>query len=526
MKIFGNSKHGKYRSNAAGKAAPDQSAARSALPDQSAAAPEQAAAVPDQPPKAKKGKLRNSKIGKKWMSLPGTSRGLILLALSILLFAGTCFAGYTALVKPPETTGAAIGTTNKTTTKKVTQIDPLTGEEVEIDLEIPLSHKENYYNILITGTDNDGGRTDTIIVARLDATAHTVALMSVPRDTLISANYSVPKINSAYAAGGMGVDGMKNLQHYVEQTVGFELDGFLLVDLTAFKKIIDLMEGVDFNVPQRMYYTDPTQNLYIDLYPGMQHLDGEHAMQLVRYRSYAEADIQRTRVQQNFIQALAKKCLSISNLTKIQEFADIIAEYVTTDLTVGNMVYFGQELLQCDFDSMKSYTLEGDGIMIRGGSYYQLSASKVLAVVNESFNPYDEDLTLSDLHITTHSSSGSASYSGSSGASSTTSTADTTAKPTEEPPDEIPAEGTGDAQPPSTTPTDTTPTEPADPNAANDTPPSWLDTDDSGTQEPSGGDAAQTPPDAAQGDAETPPDAPPPDTTTDATAPTADPSET
>ena len=93
--------------------------------------------------------------------------------------------------------------------------------------------------------------------------------------------------------------------------------------------------------------------------------------------------------------------LSVSSLTKIKEFADVFSTYVTTDLTVGNMLYFAQSLMNCDFDAMKTYTLEGEGAMINGGSYYPLYAGKLVQVVNESFNPYDAPVTLDTVNVIT-----------------------------------------------------------------------------------------------------------------------------
>lgn len=129
----------------------------------------------------KPSKFQSSKVGKKWMRIPGVYRGLILLLLSIMLLSGICAAVYFTVVKPPDIT------VNRKPTKPtiVTEVDPETGEEIEMETEVPVSHKEGYYNILIAGTDGDGGRTDTIIVARLDTKEHSVALLSVPRDTLI-----------------------------------------------------------------------------------------------------------------------------------------------------------------------------------------------------------------------------------------------------------------------------------------------------------------------------------------------------
>ena len=208
------------------------------------------------------------------------------------------------------------------------------------------------------------------------------------------------KINSVYAGGGK--DGMERLASRLKDLLGFPVDGYVLVDLEAFQKTVDLVRGVEFDVPMDMNYEDPSQNLYIHLQKGLQTLDGEQAMGLVRFRKgYATQDIQRTQTQQQFLKALAKQCLSVSSLTKLREFADIFSQYVTTNLTTGNMVWFGKELLSCDFDNMKTYTAEGEGAMINGASYYPLYAGKLLSVVNEAFNPYDTPISAGSLTVIT-----------------------------------------------------------------------------------------------------------------------------
>jgi len=374
--------------------------------------------------------------------LTGLQKGLLMLAGSLAVLAGVVYGVYKAFVRPMDIVSPTVqadDSAKKVT--KITSIDEKTGKEVELEFEVPGSHKKGYYNILVVGTDGDGTRTDTIMVARLNTNDHTVALMSIPRDTLINASYSVPKINSVYGANGKGEKGITALKKYVTATVGFEVDGYVLVDLKAFQKIVDEIGGVTFNVPQRMYYNDPSQDLYIDLNPGEQLLNGKQAMGLCRFRKYAEADIQRTRVQQDFLRALAKQVLKVGNLTKIQSFAQIFHDYVLTDLSVGNMIYFGKELMNCDFDNMKTFTLPGEGVSIRGGSYYALYANQVLKIVNENFNPYDADIPLGNLNIR-GGKSGSGSYqgntsSGSSGSHSSSSSSGssgskkTTEKPAE-----------------------------------------------------------------------------------------------
>ena len=345
--------------------------------------------------------------------LTGRQKGALGIVLALAVLIGLGVGIYKTVVRPPQKTEPVVETQPEAEETKepeiklptikhvVTKVDEDTGEEIEEEMELPASHREGVYNILICGTDDDGYRTDTIIVAHLDEETHDVALMSVPRDTVVlTGNGGIMKINSVYAGGG--ADGMARLSKRLGAMLGFELDGYVLVNLEAFRETVDLVGGVEFDVPQDMYYQDPTQNLHIDLKAGKQLLDGEKAMELVRFRKgYASQDIQRTKVQQEFLRALAKKVLSVSSLTKLKEFADVFSTYVTTDLTVGNMLYFAKALMQCDFDAMKTYTLEGEGAMINGGAYYPLYAGKLVQVVNESFNPYDAPVTLDTVNVIT-----------------------------------------------------------------------------------------------------------------------------
>ena len=346
-------------------------------------------------------------------TLPRGARTALLIAAIVLLLSGSAFAAWKLLVKPverpvlsePEPEPPAEAETPEPSVVPVTpqeeEPEKPPEEDEDVPTEQPKALRDGVYNILICGTDGDGTRTDTIIIAHLDANDHTVALLSIPRDTPVATgNGGLMKINSVYAGGG--ADGMQRLAARLNALLGFPVDGYVLVDLEAFKKTVDLVGGVDFDVPQDMNYEDASQNLYIHLQKGMQHLDGEQAMGLVRFRKgYASQDIQRTQVQQQFLKALAKQCLSVSSLTKVKEFADIFAEYVTTNLTTGNMVWFGKELLACDFDSMQSYTAEGEGAMINGASYYPLYAGRLLEIVNAAFNPYDAPIASGSLNVIT-----------------------------------------------------------------------------------------------------------------------------
>lgn len=343
--------------------------------------------------------------------LPRGTRAAIIAVCVVLALTGGVFAAWKLLVKPvqrpslsqPDPEPVSEPDEAEPSVIRVTPHEteqPEEEPEPDVPTEQPKALQDGVYNILICGTDDDGTRTDTIIIAHLDANDHTVALLSIPRDTPVATGGGgLMKINSVYAGGK---DGMERLAARLKDLLGFPVDGYVLVDLEAFQKTVDLVGGVEFDVPMDMNYEDPSQNLYIHLQKGLQTLDGEQAMGLVRFRKgYATQDIQRTQTQQQFLKALAKQCLSVSSLTKLREFADIFSQYVTTNLTTGNMVWFGKELLSCDFDNMKTYTAEGEGAMINGASYYPLYAGKLLSVVNEAFNPYDTPISAGSLTVVT-----------------------------------------------------------------------------------------------------------------------------
>lgn len=102
-------------------------------------------------------------------------------------------------------------------------------------MDVPdASGHEGIYNILLIGTDGDSTRTDTLLIANLNTKEHTVSLMSIPRDTYITGNYVIPKINSVYSAAGQGDRGIRALTDKIRETLAIAVDGYVLVDLQGF----------------------------------------------------------------------------------------------------------------------------------------------------------------------------------------------------------------------------------------------------------------------------------------------------
>lgn len=270
----------------------------------------------------------------------------------------------------------------------------LTGEPMA---ENDRARKDDCCTILLAGTDESGDRTDTIMLLNIDRGQKRMSLMSIPRDTKVNSTYVPHKINSAYGVNGKGEEGMDSLMDYVAECVGFRPDGYMLLELDVFIELVDLFGGVEFDVPVDMDYEDPSQDLYIHLNKGLQTLDGEEAMGVVRFRSgYADADIGRVSVQRDFMLAAIDQWVSVKNVLKLPQALSLLGRYAQTDLSVSNLLWLAESVLLCGTDDMYMTTMpfyiSGDYVVVAADEGY-------LNLLNEYFNPYARSISWDDLYI-------------------------------------------------------------------------------------------------------------------------------
>ncbi len=252
--------------------------------------------------------------------------------------------------------------------------------------------------ILLAGTDVEGVRTDTMMLLYLDAEADKMSLLSIPRDTYTSMDTAVPKLNGVYGIAGGGREGMERLLDYTSECIGYRPDGYVLIDLDCFESLVNLMGGVRFDVPMDMSYEDPAQDLYIDLKAGEQKLNGKEAMWVVRFRSgYAAADLQRVQVQRDFIRAAMDQWLTLGNLWKAPAAATLLTANTTTNLSLGELAWIAKTARSIGAEKMQTDTLPGEGAYVGDGSYYVLWPETTARLINESYNPYQEEVSPEDI---------------------------------------------------------------------------------------------------------------------------------
>lgn len=262
------------------------------------------------------------------------------------------------------------------------------------------ARKKGCATILVAGTDEGGYRTDSMLLLNIERTEKAIHLVSIPRDTLIYCEYSVPKINSAYGWAGGGEAGMQELLLRVSEIIGFEPDGYAVVDLSVFEQLVDLMGGITFDVPVDMHYSDPTQGLNIDLQAGTQHLNGEQAMQVARFRSgYATADLGRIEVQRSLVSAALRQWVSPKGALHLSKAVKLVLEHTNTNLTKANLLWLAESFLLCGRSDIASATLPGYAANFTSGSYYVLDAGGVADIVNRCLNPYEKEVQAAELYI-------------------------------------------------------------------------------------------------------------------------------
>ena len=275
-------------------------------------------------------------------------------------------------------------------------------EPVEQEQPAGRQRREDVYNFVLLGRDRESANTDTIIVVSYDVANQKVGMISIPRDTAVNRDWRKdPKINGAYAGAGVDV-----LKEEIEQTFGIPIDYYIYVDLKGFVALVDELEGVDVYIPEEMNYDDPYQDLHIHYTKGQHHLNGQQAMEVGRFRHNNDGsgytDVGRAEMQRQVLVALAKKVVSWNSLTKVQEFVEIFQEYVKTDLSTTDMLYFASQAVGVDLDTgITQGTLEGRGEgVVRGYKYcFVFQAEDILPTLNELVNPYDQPLTEEDLDL-------------------------------------------------------------------------------------------------------------------------------
>ncbi|WP_346697507.1 LCP family protein [Catenibacillus scindens] len=238
-------------------------------------------------------------------------------------------------------------------------LDTISQEDVEWDSDAYTFSREDVTNILLIGQDSsdeeERTRSDSMIIVSVNKKKGKVALTSLMRDMYVQIpGYSDNRLNAAYAFGGMEL-----LDETIEKNFAIDIDGNIEVNFDGFEAVIDAVGGVDIELNSAEVSHLNKKHSTWHLKVGMNHLDGEKALEYARIRKVGDGDFERTDRQRRVLTAVFDEMKNIS-ITRLIALADELFPLLTTDMDNGEIIRLGINVLSMDLDTLETYRIPCD----------------------------------------------------------------------------------------------------------------------------------------------------------------------
>lgn len=217
------------------------------------------------------------------------------------------------------------------------------------------------------GMDESGYRSDSLMLARVDPQSKKAAIISIPRDTLVSIpDYGEQKINSALALGGPSL-----AVQTVSRLAGVPITHYAEVNFDGFAAVVNALGGVEVDVPMDIDDDEAGGQLSA----GLQTLDGNGALILCRsrhaYDDYGAGDLYRAANQRLVLSAIAQKMLS-ADAFSLGGSVSSLSQYVTTDLDVASIVGIAQSMRGLDAEEDIFTAVAPTTSEYKNGAWYEI----------------------------------------------------------------------------------------------------------------------------------------------------------
>ncbi len=249
------------------------------------------------------------------------------------------------------------------------------------DLDRPPPPNQKY-QALVNSFD---GLADTLMLLRFNPVDHRMAVLSIPRDTqVVIDGRGEAKINEANALGGPAL-GAKTVS---ELLGGVPIDRYVRVNVQGIEKLVDALGGVTVYVPKNMHYQDDSQHLYINLKVGRQHLNGNQALQFLRFRYDELGDIGRVQRQQALLRSLVEQSFRPGTLRRLPQVIEVIKAHIDTNLSVDELMGLCGFLSQVKRSQVQMLMLPGEfnGDGRDAPSYWLPHRDRIQVLMSEYFN--------------------------------------------------------------------------------------------------------------------------------------------
>ena len=285
-------------------------------------------------------KPKKKKKGSWWKTL-------IIVVLVLAIIFGGAFAIISSALKP---NGGINGTT------------------ISSIVNTPKAYQGKEFNLLVVGIDrsseedsgsSDGvndGMTDMIMWLHFDNENQSVSMLQIPRNIMVTTDRSVSsnyQINAvAKTQGNSGYNNIDALAQLLYDQFKLECDGYVSVRLEALSELIDILGGIDVNVPEAIDYRNIPGGGNSYLPAGYQRLTGAQAEFFLRARkTYGTSDLKRLEVQRYFYSALFARLRSMT-VVDIARMLPFMLTYVETDLSVSELVSVAVSMLKIHSDKI------------------------------------------------------------------------------------------------------------------------------------------------------------------------------
>ena len=258
--------------------------------------------------------------------------------------------------------------------------------------------EEGQYHLLVLGRDEAAGLTDVMMLVSVDAENGRICLAQIPRDTYFrytEKNYK--KINGAMSTLG----GADALCRALEKALSTEIDAYILLDLDFVEAAVDMIGGVELDVPCDMDYEDPAQGLSIHIKKGRQMLGGAEAAEFVRFRSgYLRGDIGRMDAQKLFVSAFLEAAWKME-AEELPRLAVSALGAVRTNMRIDRVIALARMLSAAKPENVTLLTLPGEEVQsaVSGAWYYVLSREGTAAVLEEHFGVTGASACIDPAHL-------------------------------------------------------------------------------------------------------------------------------
>lgn len=246
---------------------------------------------------------------------------------------------------------------------------------------------------LVLGTDTAAQNTDVILFLRYVPAESSLSIMQIPRDTYLKNNLGAPKINHIYpallASGKTEKEALLGTAAILSDAFSISFDAALALRPVALSRLVDEIGGVPINVPMDMTYEDPEQGVTIHLKAGEQLLDGEAAVQFVRYRSgYIEGDLGRVDAQKLFLASFLSQAVKELDISRILSLLFRPPEGMTLSLDALRLAGVAKHFYQ-NKNTLKPiyFSVPGEAVSPESGGawYYAINRSACAQLLSHYF---------------------------------------------------------------------------------------------------------------------------------------------